>query len=220
MAATSVASAQVGHAPANSPYRDVTIKHSLTYFGGYYRGGTDPARVAPTDGPMVGARYGIRLAGPIHFTGRLAAVFADRSVVDPSRPAAERRVGTTNVPLLFGDAGFDVLLTGAKSWHSLVPGLNASVGLAADASGKTDPSQFRVGIPFVLSFGPMLRYVPGDGKWSWRLDVTDQYFRIRYPESYFLKTGPDDTFLPPNSKRTVWRHNWSTTLGLSVALFR
>jgi hypothetical protein len=169
---------------------------------------------------MVGARYGIRLGGPIHFTGRLAGVFTDRLVVDPTLPPAQRLTGTTTVPLMFADAGFDLILTGSKSWHSLTPAINGSVGIAADLSGKTDKSQFRVGIPFLLSYGPSLRFVPGDGKWSFRLDLTDHYFRLRYPESYFLKTGPDSTYLPPDGKRTVWRHNWATTLGVSVALFR
>lgn len=213
-------SAQVGHLPQRSPYRDFLIKHSLTYFAGYYYGADDPARVAPRDGPMVGARYSIRLGGPVFFTGRLAGVFTERSVVDPTLPTAERRVGMTSVPLLFGDAGFDLALTGTKSWHSMVPSINASVGLAADLSGKIDKSQFRIGIPFLLSYGPSLRFVPGDGHWSWRVDLTDHYFRLRYPESYFLKTGPDSTFLPPDGKRTVWRHNWALTLGASVALFR
>jgi hypothetical protein len=213
------AGAQVGHLPDNSPYRDVAIKHALTYFAGYYNAGKDPAGVAPTSAPMVGARYAIRLGGPVYFTGRLAGVFSERDVVDPTLPTAQRRQGTTSVPLMFGDLGFDLVLTGSKSWHSLQPAINASVGLAADLSGKTDKSLYRVGMPFLLAYGPSLRIVPG-GKWSWRLDLTDHYFRIRYPESYFLKTGPDSTFLPPDGKRTLWRHNWATTLGVSVALFR
>jgi hypothetical protein len=218
-AASLTASAQVGYPPQRSPYRDVYIRHALTYFAGYYSGAKDPAGVAPNDGPMVGTRYAIRLGGPVFFTGRLAAVFTDRSVVDPALAPAQRRVGTTSVPLVFGDLGFDLVLTGSKSWHSLVPAVNGSVGLAADASGKIDKSQYRVGIPFLISYGPSLRIVP-PGKWSWRLDLTDQYFRLRYPESYFLKTGPDSTFLPPDGKRTVWQHNWSATLGVSIALFR
>ncbi|MEW5915861.1 MAG: hypothetical protein AB1762_05625 [Gemmatimonadota bacterium] len=220
LTATGAAQAQVGHLPQRSPYRDVLIKHQLTYFAGYYGGTSDPGRVAPSDGPMIGARYAVRLGGPIFLTTRLAGVFSDRLVVDPTLPPAERLVGTTNVPLIFGDVGFDLVLTGTKSWHSLSPVINGSVGLAADASGKTDKSRYRVGIPFLLSYGPSLRFTPGDGKWSWRLDLTDQFFRIRYPESFFLKTGADSTYLPIDAKRSLWRHNWSTTLGLSVALFR
>jgi hypothetical protein len=217
---TSVTHAQVGHLPQRSPYRDVLVRHQITYFAGYYGGTEDPGRVAPGDGPMVGARYSIRLGGPIFLTGRLAGVFTDRLVVDPTLPPAERLVGTTSVPLIFADAGFDLVLTGAKSWHSLSPAINGSVGIAGDASGTTDKSRFRVGIPFVLSYGPSLRFTPGDGKWSWRLDLTDQLFRIRYPESFFLKTGADSTYLPVDADRTLWRHNWATTLGVSVALFR
>jgi hypothetical protein len=220
LAASLSASAQVGHLPQRSPYRDVLVKHQLTYFAGYYSGASDPGRVAPNDGPMIGARYSVRLGGPVFLTGRLAGVFTDRTVVDPTLPPAQRLVGTTSVPLLFGDMGFDLVLTGAKTWHSLAPAINASLGLAADLSGTTDKSQFRVGVPFLLSLGPSLRFVPGDGKWSWRLDLTDQYFRLRYPESFFLKTGADSTYLPPDGKRTLWRHNWATTLGVSVALFR
>ena len=62
------ADAQVGHQPQSSPYRDVLIKHSVSYFAGYYQGATDPGNVAPNDGPMIGARYAIRLGGPIHLT--------------------------------------------------------------------------------------------------------------------------------------------------------
>lgn len=219
LVATRGAAAQVGHLPDNSPYRDVSIKQALTYFAGYYNAGKDPAGVAPTSAPMVGARYAIRLGGPVYFTGRLAGVFSERDVVDPTLPTAQRRLGTTSVPLMFGDLGFDLLLTGAKSWHGLQPAVNTSVGLAADLSGKTDKSQYRVGTPFLFTYGPSLRIVPG-GRWSWRLDLIDHYFRIRYPESYFLKTGPDSTFLPPNGKRTLWRHNWATTLGVSIAISR
>ncbi|MGH7709752.1 MAG: hypothetical protein ACREOG_00620, partial [Gemmatimonadaceae bacterium] len=88
LSGAATAGAQVGHLPQRSPYRDVFVKHSLTYFAGYYSGATDPGKVAPNDGPMVGARYAIRLGGPVYFTGRLAGVFTDRSVIDPTLPPA------------------------------------------------------------------------------------------------------------------------------------
>jgi len=68
--------AQVGHAPAASPYADLEYRQEFTLYGGYYYAGNDRVGVAPGSGPMVGARYDLRLGGPALLTSRDILEFA------------------------------------------------------------------------------------------------------------------------------------------------
>jgi hypothetical protein len=208
------AAAQVGHAPQRSPYRDLEYSLEWTLLAGYYSASPERLDVAPKSGPMVGARWDWRVGGPAYLWTRAVGASLEHRIIDPSKPAGQRFVGSRNLPLLFADAGLGLSLTGFKTWRGLVPLINAGVGTTADVSGRSDVAKYRFGVPFTLTYGAALKLIPG-GQWQFRADWTSYLYQISYPESYFLRTGTDDPVLLPNAPRRVWRRNSAFLVGLS-----
>jgi hypothetical protein len=212
------AGAQVGYPPDQSPFRDLEYKQEFTGFVGYFRAGRDPAGVAPQSGPLVGARYDVRIGGPASFTGRLGVVSSQRTTIDPSLPAATRSLGTRNAPLFLSDAGITINLTGQKSFHRLVPVINGGVGIISDFKGA-DVGGYKFGTAFAFSFGAGLRYVPG-GRFQLRADVGDNLYQIQYPDSYYARASDSTSVLGATQARSLWKHNATITVGASYLFFR
>jgi hypothetical protein len=205
---------QVGFAPERSPYRDLERRGELTWLGGYYESAIDPARVAPRDGPMFGVHYEYRLGGPAYITARSIAVSTKRLVLDPALAIGDRSQGDISSPFLLTDVGIALALTGFKSWHGMVPTLGLGAGVGTGLDGGRDVGDYRFGFPFVISARPGLKFLVG-GKWHARIDATNYFYRVRYPESYYTKTGPDDTVLPVDAPRNFWKRNRAVTFGLT-----
>jgi hypothetical protein len=212
-----IASAQVGHAPQSSPYRDIEHRQELTWFAGEYLSAKEPAGVAPRNAPMVGMHYEFRMAGPAYLTARLAGIFSERRVIDPTKPIAERDQGLKYTPMIHGDVGFALNLTGAKSWRGLAPTLGGGLGIGAALDGGADIGNYKIGTPFLITLRPGIKFA-ASGRWQGRIDATNVFHRIKYPESYFLKTGADDAVFPPDGKRTIWRRDLGLTIGITRAL--
>jgi hypothetical protein len=212
-------SAQVGRPPERSPYRDLEYRQEFSTFAGSFGAKKDPLGIAPRSGTMVGARYEIRLGGPAYFYSRVAGAALERTVIDPKQAPAARAVGSERVPLLFGDAGLQLHLTGFKSWHGLVPLVSSGLGLTANLKGKDDIGLYRFGTPFTLTFGGGLKWTTGP-RWQWRVDLYNVAYRIHYPETYYIKQGEGDPVLGPNEKKDLWRRNRALTIGVSYVNFR
>lgn len=210
--------AQVGHTPRTSPYRDLEYRQELTFFGGQYRPAEDPALVAPRSGAMVGAHWEYRIAGPAYLTARMAVALSDRRVIDPRLDEEDRFQGVKDLVLMLSDVGFALNLTGFKSWHGLIPTLGGGVGMGAGFDGF-DAGGYRVGTPFLLTLRPGIKFA-ASGRWQGRLDATNYFFRTRYPESYFTKTGADDPVLEPSAARNYWKRNLALTLGVTYVFGR
>ena len=212
--------AQIGHLPAESPFRDLDYRQELSLYTGWMSAGKDPVGVAPRSGPMLGARYEVRIGGPAQFTARLARVFSERQEIDPEEPPATRALGMRDVGLYLGDVSLTVNLTGQKSIQRFVPVLNAGVGLASDFGGR-DAGGYRFGTTFAFTFGGGVRWIPRD-KWQLRADFADYVYQIQYPDTYSVPAtiGEDDAVLRAGAHRSVWRHNVALTVGASYLFFR
>jgi hypothetical protein len=175
--------------------------------------------VAPRSGPLAGVRYALHLSGPASFTARVAYARSERTVLDPLEPAAMRVVlPAAKVSLLMADAGVALSLTGFKSWNRVVPELNGGAGFISDFRTKGDVGGFSFGTRFALTLGAGVRYVPG-GRFQLRADVTDNLYRIAYPDSYY-RTASDGTAILTNEGKALWTHNPSITLGVSYLFWR
>ena len=146
-----VAGAQVGYPPAESPFRDLVYKQEASLVVGYYSAARDPVGVAPRSGPMIGARYEVRVGGPAQFAVRVARVFSERDVLDPTKPEDERIVSRDSWPLYVADLGITFNLTGQKSFRGFVPVATVGGGVATDLEGSADIGGFRFGTAFALS---------------------------------------------------------------------
>ena len=86
------ASAQVGHRPSSSPYRDLEYNMEWTVFAGYFNAQKERTGVAPQPGPMVGGRWDWRIGGPAYLVGRIAGASLTKRIIDPKKPIGERVV--------------------------------------------------------------------------------------------------------------------------------
>lgn len=217
--AASSARAQVGYPPSRSPYLDLTYSQELTAIFGYYVGRDDPAGVAPGNGPLTGVHYEWRAGGPAHLTGEVVRIGSSRTVLDPSKPAATRSLGEQSWPIWSADFGLGMSLTGARSWHELVPEVKAGVGFLSDFKSKADVGGFKYGTRFALTWGAALRFVPG-GRYQLRADLSNRLTSIRYPDVYFRPTTTGVTPILTGKDKSVWRNNPSLSIGISYLFSR
>ncbi|HET6681850.1 MAG TPA: hypothetical protein VFG84_11655 [Gemmatimonadaceae bacterium] len=213
------AGAQVGNLPEQSPFRDLEYRQELAFFGGWYKAGRDPARVAPRDGPMFGVRYDLRIGGPAYFTARLAHVSSERTVIDPRLAAPDRVLGEESWSIALADVGIALNLTGMKSWHGLVPVVQGGLGVASDFKGGADAGTWRFGTPFLLTLGAGVKWV-STSRFQIRGDITNNMYQIKYPGLYYQPSADGSAVLEPDQARSVWKANWAFTLGGSYLFFR
>jgi hypothetical protein len=214
------AAAQVGHEPAKSPYTDLEHSQELTLFGGYVKAGRDPAGVAPQSASTVGGRYEITVAGPLALSTDIAATFANRDVIDPSKPRAQRLPRSESARVYSADLALAMNLTGRKSWYHLVPQVRGGIGLLRSAA-KDDSSGFHFGTPFAFVLGGGVKLVPGRlGRIQLRADVTDRIFKLSYPDTYYRLASDNTAVLTQSTPKSFYTHQAAFTLGVSYLFGR
>ena len=217
--------AQVGYEPQRSPYHDLRETQELTFFSGYYRAKKDPARVVPRSGPLAGVLYQWRPGGPANLNVSLGRISSERRVLDPELPATctaatDCKVnGVYRWPLYFLDAGFALALTGARSFHRLVPEVKLGMGLVTDFHTQPDVGDFAFGTRFAFTWGTGIRWVPG-GRYQLRADLTNHLYSVRYPASYYLAAPDSSKIFTTRQSRSAWLNNPGFTIGVSYLFSR
>lgn len=211
--------AQVGHMPDRSPYLDLDYSQELTLLGGYLRARHDPAGVAPLSRSIVGLRYELRLAGPLSFDANVIGGGGNRNVIDPLKPATTRNRGTVSNAVVAGDLGLALNLTGARSWHHLVPQISAGVG-GVSSKARDDSSGFAFGTRFAFVVGGGVKYVPTGSRFQLRADVTDRIFKLDYPDAYYRLASDNTAVLPGSTAKSFYTHHTAFTVGVSYLFAR
>lgn len=211
-------SAQVGHDPTRTPYADITTRQTLTVYTGHFRALRDPAGVGAQSAPLAGVRYDLRLGGPAHLTARVQSIFSERNVLDPTKAAAARVIGTRGVTLTSADLGLTLALTGAKSYRGLVPTIGFGVGVVSDFTGP-DTAGYQFGTKFAFTSGLGVRYLTRS-RWSLHGELTGLMYAFSYPPSYFERSSDGTAVLPSSLNRNAWRLNRTLTIGVTYDLFR
>ena len=214
MVASATASAQVGHLPENSPFKDLEHKQELSIIAGQFHGHRDPADVAPGGGLLVGLHYEWRAGGPAYLTGELTRMSSDRRVINPFRVGVARELGTVNRPLYAGSVGLGLGLTGAKTWHHIVPELTGGLGFISDLRTQADTGGFKFGTRFAINWGGGIRWVPG-GAWQIRADLTNRLYTIAYPAAFFIAPAGGTAVVSSSQSKSFWTNNPAFTLGIS-----
>lgn len=219
-AAPSILSAQtvVGHTPENSPFRDITESQRLTLFAGYFATQKDEFGATPRSGSGLGVRYDLPVAGPANFFARFERVDSHRLAFDPSVAGTDRNLGEQRLGIYLFDLGFDLDLTGRRTWHGIMPAVGFGVGIAsAPGSPPKDPYDF--GTQFQLSAEAGLRYIPTN---SWEITVyaAPTFYQNHYPVAYYGTPLGGTPLLTTATARSGFRRNMSYTAGLSYPIFR
>ena len=220
LAGPSVAGAQqVGYVPSQSPYRDLDYHQDVSAMFGWYHAKRDAAGVAPQSGLLTGLLYEWRAGGPAYLTGEFDRIQSQRLVLNPTKPAASRTVGTRSDALYDLDLSLAIALTGFRTWHHIQPLVKGGVGLVSDFKGA-DVGGYTFGTRFALSWGGGVRWVPG-GRWAMRADVNNRLYTISYPESYYIPpTSGGTSVLTPAQSRSLWTNNTALTIGVSYQFSR
>jgi hypothetical protein len=202
-------SGQVGHDPARSPYRDVLAKQTVSFFGSHITGGRGDARVAPTNGTLFGARWDIRLGAPTLAFLAFSTGNLERTLVKPNEPPATRFFDTASQSMTIFDGGFNLVLTGKKSWHGLAPYAGVGLGVAVGGGVPQDSSGFKFKTKFQV--GPSLGFRLFLGQtFHVRVEARDILWRVSYPDTFFEILDQPDlvTVLDPAvDGKAQWVHH-------------
>ena len=197
-----------------SPYLDLEHAQELTLIAGAFHGHRDPADVAPQGGFLVGAHYEWRAGGPALLIGELTRASSNSRSLNPFVSGTGRDLGSTSRPLYSGMVGLGLSLSGAKSWHHIVPQLSSGLGFISDFRSQPDTGGFKFGTRFALNWGGGIRWVPG-GSWAVRGDISNKLYTISYPAAYFIAPSGGAAVVSGTQARSFWSNNPAFTLGLS-----
>jgi len=143
-----------------SPFRYIETRQEAGVLAGVTHAGTGRFGFGPSGGTRLGARWGIRLSGPLGFEGVAGVVSGKRDVINPARLEGDRKVGEADVLLGSVDARLRFTFTGDRSWHSLAPFLLAGGGIVFDMSKAQAVDEqleardrFAFGTSFLGTFG-------------------------------------------------------------------
>jgi hypothetical protein len=176
--------AQVGFPPAHSPYRPIERSTFFEFDGGHVGGTGGPIRVGPRDGTSESARMEFRSNHALQISLGFSTAGTERTVIDADDSIATRDKGLFKQRILAGEIGFQLNLTGGKSWHGVAPYAGLTFGLV---HGSKPPAIDTSG----YSFGNKLFFAPNLGT---RFFVTQRLYlnanvrawvwKLSYPPSY------------------------------------
>ena len=183
------AAGQVGHLPDTSPYRDMRIKQTVTFMGGYLTGGRGKAGVGPSAGPLAGARWDFHVGGSLAlFLGAMGSDL-ERNLVNPIEPPGPtRNFGTARQNVWVADAGINLILTGRKTWRGIAPYAGVGAGMVFGNQVPED-SVFTFSRKFHIGPQIGMRYFL-NRRFHLRVEARYLIWRMTYP-SVFL-TIPDE----------------------------
>lgn len=198
--------AQVGHAPGTSPFRDIRPGTTWELYGGAIQGSGGPIPVGPRDGPFLGARALLRARNTVSIGFGVWGSRTERTILDPTVTPAEREVGTRDANLLGGEVALQFNLTGGKQWHRIAPFAGVGLGFVKNTSGdEGDPGGYAFGSKFY--FAPMIgaRLFVGERLYL-RTEARGFTWKVSYPPTYSIEPADDPgTAESPNAINPLGR---------------
>jgi opacity protein-like surface antigen len=213
-----LAAQTVGSLPDKSPFLDLNDGQRFGVVAGWLATGHDAVGVGPKSAPIVGVRYDVPLGGPVYLTGLLFGTSTTRTVLDYTRSAATRDIGTQGMELVNLNVSIAMSLTGARSWHHLQPLVNIGFGVASAPTDKVDISGYSFGTKFSFSYGAGLRYATGRTG-EFRVDLNQYWWKLAYPDLYRSTQG-DPVAIKPTGALESFQATTALTVGYSLRIFR
>lgn len=214
------ASAQVGHAPESSPYRDIRKGHTFTVTGGYFGGSGGRFEIGPHDGAVYGFRYDIRSSSPVQIGLGFARAHLDRLIVDPFVELANRVSGPVRQTVTFAEANLQLNLTGGKSWHGLAPFVGTGVGATFPSGTPADTSRFELGHKIYLAPNAGFRFFITD-RIHLRAEARAVFWKLKYPTTFQDEPALEPGNPPESSNAVITDgrlNEWTTSSWLQVGL--
>ncbi len=198
-----------------SPYRFVEKKQEATLFAGKLWSEPGLLGLGVDDSPIFGGSYTLRIGGPFNLEFTAAAIPTKRAVQDTVLPdtATFVKVGEADVTLGSLEAGIRFDLTGARTFHRVIPYLVTGVGLntriTSDVGADSTVAaslRYRPGTRFAGHFGAGIEWVPSS-RIGFKIDARDHLWRVRAPAG-FLELSSE----APDKE---WLQHYAVTAGLT-----
>jgi len=206
-------SAQVGHDPGSSPYRDIPLRPAPVVFFGYLSSDRGRVGAGVSNAVTFGARYEIPAGHALLFQFNTVYISGDRFIIDPRADSTSpaRRTGPFKSDVGLAEIGVQLRLTGAKSWHGFAPYAGTALGLMFDVNspGDTTGSGYKFGTKLTIAGATGVRWYP-----SRRLMINAEarahLWRLKYPLSFHADLATDGSrVLPLTEPLNDWTvHPW------------
>ena len=206
-------SAQVGHDPAHSPYRDILLHSGPVFFVSHLGADRGTAGAGTSNALTLGARYEIPAGRAVHFQFTGAYLHGDRFIIDPraDSSAPARRTGPVKSDLGLFEIGMQLRLTGGKTWHGVAPYVGTGLGLMFDVNspGDTTGSGYQFGTKLTIAFASGVRWYPAR-RVMINGDLRAHFWRLKYPLSFHEQRAADGSrVIPLTQPLTDWTlHPW------------
>ncbi len=196
-------SAQAGHDPAHSPYKDIHRGVTFRVTGGYFAGSRGNVPVGATNGPTAGLRFELQASGAL--TVAAGVSYANTTAFyKTAYDSVPRTVGPINNDLVLADFGLLLSLSGGKTWHGFQPYIGATMGLAIGSRIRADTSGYNFGNKFTYAPEVGVRWYPSR-RISAELGGRLLVYHLSFPTIYRLRVLP---ITAPLSETTI--HPWGT----------
>jgi hypothetical protein len=177
------ATAQVGHPPSSSPFRDIRKGHSFTVSGGYFFGDGGDLNIGPHKGTVFGGRYDIRTGSTIQLGLGVARGGLERFIVNPFVLLVNRRTGPVKQSVTFAELNLQFNVTGGKSWNRIAPFVAAGGGLAFASGTPADTSRYDFGRKFYFVPSIGVRVFLSD-RLHLRGEARAVFWKLNYPTTF------------------------------------
>ena len=154
----------------------------------------------------------------MYLTGTLFGASTTRTVLDYTKSAATRDIGTQGTGLVNVNVAVALSLTGPRSWHRLQPLVNLGVGVVSAPGDKVDVSGYAIGTQFSFSYGFGVRWVTGRNS-EFRFDLNQYWWQLKYPELYRSTQG-DPVAIKAAGSLDSYTANTALTIGWTLRRFR
>ncbi len=198
-----------------SAYRFVDTRQEVGVFAGSASAAKGRFGFGPSGGPIVGARWGIDLTGPLGFEAVASVIRGTRDIINPAVVVGDRKIGEGDATIGTVDARLRLTLTGDRTWHRVAPFFIAGGGIAMDlgSSATLDEQlesdhRFEFGRSFFGTLGSGVRYFLTD-RLALRGDAVFSLWKIDTPPGF---SDPDLGFT------AVEESEWASAFHLAVAV--
>lgn len=196
--------AQVGVAPANSPYGDIRPGTTFEGFGGTLMGNGGPLHAGPRNGPVMGARALLRANSTVSLGFGMWGGLTKRTVIDPTQRPSEQEVSEVDHQLIGAEAMFQFNLTGGKTYRGFAPFLGLGLGIVK-ATTTNDAFGYEFGTKFYFAPAVGTRIFLGERMYL-RAEARGFAWKLKYPSSWALEpTEEPGTAESPNAVNPTGR---------------
>lgn len=216
-----------GEEQIESPYRWIEGSARVAPFLGYLRADRGQLDLGPGPTVMGGVRARARISSPLSLSAGLAYGDSERFVVDPRLEGGPAVVDTVPDRWVLAEAGIQLSLPGARSWHGLQPYVEIGAGFVFGVDEPKSPVLGAVGDSTVADFRFDLGGAPvamiGAGveldvseKIGIGLEARDHLWRLTAPDGFFrveiLNEIEEAGATAPTDRD--WTHNLELSVGL------